>query len=178
MRPWLPAVLAGLLLAGCSGSPFGEQLSRSFSGTPAAGSGTAAGGNPTGTSPAGASGAAAGGSPAGGAAAPAASGGTAREQPVAPGPAAKAPAAPATAAPAAPKPAQPQPPVPYRVTLQLPAADPSAPAEALTQALRAAGVPFAVESIERVGGGGAPAPTAESAAPVVPRAATPAPAPR
>ncbi len=94
------------------------------------------------------------------------------------GPAARAPVPPA-AAPAAQKPAQPLPPVPYRVTLQLPAADPSAPAEALTQALRAAGVPFAVESIERVGSGGAaPAPAAESAAPVVPRAATPAPAPR
>ncbi|MEB3263278.1 MAG: hypothetical protein VKJ66_02775 [Synechococcus sp.] len=171
MRPWLPAVLAGLLLAGCSGSPFGEQLSRSFSGTPTAGGGAA----PAGSSPAGAN--AAGGGPVSGTAAPAASG-TARERPVAPGPAAEAPA-PAAAAPAAPKPAQPQPPVPYRVTLQLPAADPSAPAEALTQALRAAGVPFAVESIERVGnGGGAPTPAAEPAAPVVPRAATPAPAPR
>lgn len=61
-------------------------------------------------------------------------------------------------------------PVPYRVTIKLPSADPSAPAEVVTQALRAAGVSFEVEMIERVRGNGAAAP----AAPVV----TPAPAPR
>jgi hypothetical protein len=59
--------------------------------------------------------------------------------------------------------------VPYRVTLKLPAADPSAPAEAVTEALRAAGVRFEVETIERVPPAGTAAP-----APV----ATPAPAPR
>lgn len=42
-------------------------------------------------------------------------------------------------------------PVPYRVVLRLPMADPSAPAEALTRALRAANLPFEVETIERVG---------------------------
>ncbi len=41
-------------------------------------------------------------------------------------------------------------PVPYRVVLRLPMADPSAPAEALTRALRAANLPFEVETIERV----------------------------
>ena len=41
-------------------------------------------------------------------------------------------------------------PVPYRVLLRLPATDPAAPAEALTKALRAANVPFEVETIERV----------------------------
>ncbi|MEB3318255.1 MAG: hypothetical protein VKO39_08985 [Cyanobacteriota bacterium] len=46
-----------------------------------------------------------------------------------------------------------RPSVPYRVTLRLPRADPSAPAEAVTQALRAAGIPFEVETIERVQGG-------------------------
>jgi hypothetical protein len=39
---------------------------------------------------------------------------------------------------------------PYRIILRLPQADPSAPAEAVTQALRAAAIPFEVETIERV----------------------------
>jgi hypothetical protein len=63
-------------------------------------------------------------------------------------------------------------PVPYRVTIKLPTADPSAPAEAVTEALRAAGIRFEVETIERIRNGVAPAPAA--AAPQ----ATPAPAPR
>jgi len=62
------------------------------------------------------------------------------------------------------------PPAPYRITIQLPAADPSAPAEAVTEALRKAGVPFEVEMIERVSANG----TAANQAPM-PR---PAPAPR
>ena len=41
-------------------------------------------------------------------------------------------------------------PVPYRVVLRLPSTDPAAPAEALTKALRAANLPFEVETIERV----------------------------
>ena len=41
-------------------------------------------------------------------------------------------------------------PVPYRITLKLPLADPAAPAESVTQALRAAGLRFEVEMIERV----------------------------
>lgn len=57
-----------------------------------------------------------------------------------------------------------RPPVPYRVTLRLPRADPSAPAEAVTRALRAAGIPFEVETIERVQGG-ATAPSARPAPP-------------
>ena len=40
--------------------------------------------------------------------------------------------------------------MPYRVLLRLPATDPAAPAEALTRALRAANLPFEVETIERV----------------------------
>ena len=44
-------------------------------------------------------------------------------------------------------------PAPYRVTIKLPAADPSAPAEVVTRALRAAGVSFEVETIERVRNG-------------------------
>jgi len=49
-------------------------------------------------------------------------------------------------------------PVPYRVVLRLPLADPSAPAEALTRALRAANLPFEVETIERVSPAAAPSP--------------------
>ena len=136
------ALLAGpLALTGCSGTPFGDQLSRSFS---------------------------------------------------APQPAPKAPAAETLAVPAKPvptaKPAvqakptvpvstlpvtkptpQPTTPSPYRVTIKLPAADPSAPAEVVTEALRAAGVAFEVETIERIPPGPAPSPTPLR---------TPAPAPR
>jgi hypothetical protein len=39
---------------------------------------------------------------------------------------------------------------PYRVTLRLPRADPAAPAELVTRAMRSAGVPFEVETIERM----------------------------
>jgi outer membrane biosynthesis protein TonB len=49
-----------------------------------------------------------------------------------------------------PEPAEQQKPVPYRVLLRIPATDPAAPAEALTRALRAANLPFEVETIERV----------------------------
>jgi len=39
---------------------------------------------------------------------------------------------------------------PYRITIKLSRADPSAPAEVVTQALRLAGVVFEVEKIERI----------------------------
>ena len=45
---------------------------------------------------------------------------------------------------------QPQPQEPYRITIRLAGADPAAPAEAVTRALREADVGFAVERIERV----------------------------
>ena len=67
----------------------------------------------------------------------------------APKPAPKPEPAPAT-------PRRSAPPAPYRVTIKLPAADPSAPAEVLTQALRAAGLAFEVETIERVSNGTTP----------------------
>ncbi|MDP4682380.1 MAG: hypothetical protein NWQ25_02875 [Prochlorococcaceae cyanobacterium MAG_34] len=137
------SLLCALALAGCSGTRFGDQLARSFSAPPA--------------------------QPA---------------QPVspAPNPATATPAS-KTASPtaASPKKVEPKPveakppavnpskPAPYRITIQLPSADPAAPAEAVTQALRAAGVSFEVEMIERVGAAAIPA-----AAPTV----TPAPAPR
>ena len=76
-------------------------------------------------------------------------------------------------------------PRPYRVTIRLPEADPSAPAEAVTKALRATGVAFEVETIERITTPGSaplaapapsPAPAAESAAPAP--TTRPAPPPR
>ena len=45
---------------------------------------------------------------------------------------------------------QPQPKAPYRITIRVAGADPAAPAEAVTRALREADVGFAVERIERV----------------------------
>jgi hypothetical protein len=121
-RPWpLLLPLALLNLAGCSGTPFGDQLSRSFS-QPQAAPARA-------TKPATASPTADGTKPA---AAPPVT------APV-PAPARKPVSA-----------AAPLTPAPYRVTIKLPAADPSSPAEAVTDALRAAGVAFEVETIERV----------------------------
>ena len=125
-RPWpllLPLALLGLV--GCSGTPFGDQLSRSFSQPQAApakpgkaSTAAAAGPNANGSKPAAAPTTVT---------APAA---TPARRPV------------STAAPLTP--------APYRVTIKLPAADPSSPAEAVTDALRAAGVAFEVETIERV----------------------------
>ena len=124
---WGAALLLAGALAGCQGTSLGDQLSQSFSdplpATPA---------SPPSPAPA---------SPA---------------RPAAPAPAAKTEAVAAAPKPApkpVPAPAAPRrsaPPAPYRVTIKLPAADPSAPAEVLTQALRAAGLAFEVETIERV----------------------------
>ena len=143
--PWALAGGCALALAGCSGTPFGDQLSRSFSSAPAV--------------PAPAS------KPAPAAKAPAApAAGPAAADQALNKPAAKTPERP-RAVPAARSAA----PSPYRVTIKLPAADPSAPAEQVTEALRAAGVSFEVETIERIppAGQGALAPLR-----------SPAPAPR
>lgn len=126
--------LAPLLLAagvtGCSGTPFGDQLSRSFSQPPA--------------------------TPVAPAAKPAPRVEATKIEP------AKPVAKPAPVAP-------PLTPAPYRVTIKLPAADPSSPAEAVTDALRQAGVAFEVETIERVPAGGG-----ETAAPLRTTPAPPA----
>lgn len=50
----------------------------------------------------------------------------------------------------APFPSQPADPRPYRITIRLAAADPSAPAESVTNALRRAGIGFEVETIEKI----------------------------
>jgi len=177
--------LLPLLLGGCSGTPFGEALSRSFPGTSGTPAGTATPTLPPAVTTPREGGALVNpGSPASGPvgtagvqpgqATPAAAGpasvaavaGAAAPSAVVPKPggstapitgqAGKAAGA-ATAVsqrPAAPVPANP---APYRVTIRLPQADPSAPAEVVTEALRAAGVPFEVETIERMGAATAPA---------------------
>lgn len=205
--PALPRVLLALLpllLGGCSGTPFGEALSRSFSApsaTPAATAPLSLGdaqtirqsealSNPGAPSagPAGTAGAqsapvaVAGAGPI---AAPAGAGATAKSSAIAkPGGSSTSGAGPAVpAAGASPAVAQrpaaraPANPAPYRVTIRLPQADPSAPAEVVTEALRAAGVPFEVETIERMGGGTTTAPAVAPVVPAVPQV-RPAPSPR
>ena len=169
MAPGRPSsTLAGtlltlpLLLSACGGTPFGDALSRSFSRAPAA-------------APAAPAPAPRAATPATPAATPAP---TKPTEPQATAP--TRPAAPATPSAPAVRPA------PYRVTIRLPEADPSAPAEVVTKALRAAGVPFEVETIERMPAAGTQAtetssPTTGSAAPATGGAAPtsrPAPAPR
>lgn len=138
----LTAALISLVLGGCSGTTFGDRLAGSFSAAPATPPATPA--SAPASAPA---------KPA----SPTPSGGT---QPARPAPAAPTKAATKPAATVAMEPA------PYRITIKLPSGDPSAPAEVVTQALRAAGVAFEVEMIERVGA------TAPAAAP------QPVPAPR
>lgn len=151
-------------LAACSGTPLGERLSGSF-GTPAT---PAAAGTASGSSGAG---------PVGG---PAAA--------TSPSTALPAPSPPAAAAPAsgAAKPdgavaSRPVKPTAgsaaYRITIKLPGADPSAPAEAVTEALRAAGVSFEVETIERMPADGGRSAAAAGTSPAAPDS-SPAPAPR
>ncbi|MCT0207179.1 hypothetical protein [Synechococcus sp. CS-1332] len=146
-----------LLLSACGGTTFGDALSRSFSRAPAAPASPPAGApralTPANPAPTTAS----------------------QPRPTANEPPAR-PVDPATpVSPVAPAVR----PAPYRVTIRLPLADPSAPAEVVTKALRAAGVPFEVETIERMPAAGtaateSPAPATGSAAP----ASRPAPAPR
>ena len=140
LRSGLALAGCGLALAGCSGTRLGDQLARSFSAPQ-----TQPAPAPQPPSP-----------PTKPAAPPAARNASSK----------KAEPKPVEAKPAAANPTKPS---PYRITIQLPSADPAAPAEAVTQALRAAGVSFEVEMIERVGAAATPAP-----APTV----TPAPAPR
>ncbi len=171
--PRLPLLLAGplltlpLLLSACGGTAFGDALSRSFSGAPAAPAAPVAPARttalaqpaPTPAAP----------SPAAGKEPPP-TGATPPARP-APGATPAAPVAPAVR------------PAPYRVTIRLPQADPSAPAEVVTRALRAAGVPFEVETIERMpaaGSGAAETPAAPAGAAIgsAPATTRPAPAPR
>ena len=139
LRRTLVFLLLAAGVSGCSGTPFGDQLSRSFSQPPFTPAAPAA--KPAAATPA---------------AKPATQAETPKSEPTKPA---------AKPAPAAP----PLTPAPYRVTIKLPAADPSSPAEAVTDALRQAGVAFEVETIERV-----PAAGAETAAPLRTTPAPPA----
>jgi hypothetical protein len=163
----LLALLLALPLAGCSGSRFGESLSRSFSApaapTPPAVPGAAA---PAAPAAGGRPGAARNSEPgvnavANGTPATVSTPGTAAPPTTPPAAAAPPTATAGSAAPRAGSQASPTPAAagttpprtaPYRVTLLLPRADAAAPAEVVTQALRAAGVPFEVETIERLSG--------------------------
>lgn len=134
-----------LLLAGCSGTPLGDQLSGSFSpGSTPPPAGATRPRPTTSSTPARSN----------GPSSPPPSIAAAGADRSATSPGSSASQGPAhgsrrTATP--PRPAST--PAPYRVTIKLPAADPSAPAEALTEALRSAGLSFEVETIERVGPG-------------------------
>lgn len=196
-RTWrsqlLPSLLTLPLLAGasgCAGTPWGERLSGSFPTPPEQGAVPQDGRAPdpefvSGQSPPVPPPAATPGASPGGAtpslerrAAPA---------PVPPKPG-SSPSRPPTSKPqgSAGRPPSPAPqtsatrrlPSPYRVTIRLPQADPSAPAEAVTQALRSAGIPFEVETIERVkSAAAAPLPDAGQGS-VAPPSVRPAPPPR
>ena len=139
LRRPLVVLLLAAGVSGCSGTPFGDQLSRSFSQPPATPAAPAA--KPAAATPA---------------AKPAAQAETPKTEPAKPVAKPVPPAPPLT-------------PAPYRVTIKLPAADPSSPAEAVTDALRQAGVAFEVETIERV-----PAAGADTAAPLRTTPAPPA----
>ncbi len=166
MIPLRPGILLlPLLLAGCQGTPFGDRLSASFPAGPARpGSATAP---PSPTAPQ----VARPGSPS----APGPSAPPAARPPGPVPPTAGRPAA-QPAQPATPAPTRAAATAPYRITLRLPLADPAAPAEGVTQALRAAGVPFEVETIERMNPANPANPTAagpDAGAPVVRPAPTP-----
>ena len=132
-RPLLVGLLP-LLLVGCSSTPLGQQLGASFDAPPPAEPQPAAKLEP--------------------AIKPVPAQQPKAEEPkAAPEPAQPEEAAAETTPASEPEPkAEPEPrdPQPYRVILRLPSADPSAPAEAVTKALRAAGLPFEVETIERL----------------------------
>ena len=130
-RPLLVGLLP-LLLVGCSSTPLGQRLGASFDAPPPAEPKPAAKLEP--------------------AIKPVPPQQPKEEEPQAdPEPAAEATPAPEPEPKAEPEQtAEPRDPQPYRVILRLPSADPSAPAEAVTKALRAAGLPFEVETIERL----------------------------
>jgi hypothetical protein len=160
--PRFASLLIALLVGGCSGTPFGETLSRSFSGgAPSAVDAPSAGPllsppTPEPLNP---------DAPRGGGqrpAAPAAKPGGAA--PTVPAPARAAVAPTASSGPTPPALRPPANPAPYRVTILLPQADPAAPAEVVTRALRSAGVPFEVETIQRTAPGEAPRPATPSPA--------------
>lgn len=187
----VPSLLLALLVGGCSGTPFGETLSRSFSGGAPSTVGVPSAAPPLSPTTPAAQGPEAlrGGTQGPAAPAPARTAGTPTASGGAPAPARASGTPTASGGAPAPAPRPPANPAPYRVTILLPQADPAAPAEVVTRALRSAGVPFEVETIQRTAPGEAPraasptpspAAAAGSAAPVAPAAPSvrPAPSPR
>lgn len=145
----LPALL---VLQACGSTPIGQQLSESFDAPPATQSGSQPAAN---ESSAASSASSTTGSPTSPAASGTADSGTKqadKAQPPSQNTTAKntSEAANKTQAPAARPQARPQSPQPYRITIRLSAADPSAPAEVVTRSLRDAGIGFEVETIERI----------------------------
>jgi len=170
------ALVLGPLLVGCANNPIARQLAASFDTPgPAPALPPAANGQAGASPAAGIAGAPALVPPSGNAATTSPSPGSPAKpdqkgtSTAGPGTKPDAPAKP-RAATSTPAPAA----APYRVTLKLPGADPSAPAEVVTRALRAAGVPFEVETIERIGTGSDASTSSRPAA----LRATPAPAVR
>ncbi|MBC1261362.1 hypothetical protein FQK07_08770 [Synechococcus sp. BSF8S] len=162
-------------LAACSGTPLGERLSGSFSAPATPSTTTTPGASAAGTPSTASPGAASSGTPAAkpGATSPSASSSASPSAPPAKTEASTA-ANPAKSV----KPAKaPVGSASYRITIKLPTADPSAPAEVVTEALRSAGVSFEVETIERMPSGSTPSAAAASGTPAAP-ASSPAPAPR
>ena len=137
MRPWV-LLLPVVLLQACAGTPLAEQLEQSFmtpNGSPQPGSSPAASFPPE----------------------PAVAEvdqAPPKDEPVeTPDPVPEAKVADRSLEAKSPKPERDipqQPPAPYRITIRLAGADPAAPAEAVTQALRTSAVEFMVERIERV----------------------------
>ena len=192
------AMVLMLLQTGCTGTPFGDNLSRSF---PAAGSpdqpasqlGAAVPAPQVNAAPTGTGSQPPGGlTPPGGQPPATAAATKDQKSPLTPGAPKTAGGTPASAPAVAPgesqvrKSAPAARPLPYRVTIRLPEADPSAPAEVVTKALRATGVAFEVETIERIANPGlaplavpapSPGPLPESSAPA-PTTTRPAPPPR
>jgi hypothetical protein len=168
-----------LVLASCSGTPLGERLAGSFS-VPAGGTAsstpttTAAPAVPAPAAPSPSSQPAPAGAPA--AQSPA---GTKPGSPAATGGADAPPRTSSSGKPVKPA-TTPRPAgvgsAAYRVTIRLPGADPSAPAEAVTEALRSAGVSFEVETIERMPAEGSRPGTGAPTSPAP--TSSPAPAPR
>jgi len=157
-----PVAVAALavLLTGCSGTPLGDRLAGSFSAAPAPQPPPATPALP----PAAGANADAGAAASKGATAKPADAGQAGSQAPAKADGGRNPQAAGRA--------KPLPPAPYRITIKLPSADPSAPAELVTEALRQAGVPFEVEMIERVTS------SSTAATPLPAPAPAPPPAPR
>jgi len=185
--PFLSVVVG---LSGCAGTPLGETLSGSFPTPPGPGTqvpepapeaapATMEGSNSPLPPSAAASPPGGGRAPVPGTSSPGSTGlGSSAAPSSAPGskkpPGASAGKPLATQAKPTPLPTAPS---PYRVTIRLPQADPSAPAEGVTQALRSAGIPFEVETIERVKGAAASQPEAAQGTAAAP-AVRPAPPPR